>query len=67
MFLASNTPSVSQVFFTFYKRLYYYKVTMNLKEQSLLPLWQSSKRGALSKLLHVTLYMQYVLRAKESH
>ena len=32
MFLMLNTPSVSQVFFSFYKRLYYYKVRMNLKE-----------------------------------
>ena len=55
MFLMLNTGtlSVSQMFFGLYKRLYYYKVTMNLKEQSLPPLWQSSKSGALS-LLHAT-------------
>ena len=53
-FATPRKLSVSQVFFSFYKRLYYYKVTMNLKEQSLPPLWQSSKRGALSKLIHAT-------------
>ena len=37
--LMLNTPCVSQVFFSVF--LYYYKVTMNLKEQSLPPLWQS--------------------------
>ena len=52
MFLTLNTSSVSQVFFRFCKRLRYYKVTMNLTDQSLPPLRQSSKRGALSKLLH---------------
>ena len=52
MFLTLNTSSVSQVFFRFCKRLCYYKVTMNLKDQSLPPLRQSSKRGAFSKLLH---------------
>ena len=63
MFLTLNTPSVSQVFFSFYKRLYYYKVTVNLKEQSLPPLWQSSKRGAFSKLPHATYKMLWEQRS----
>ena len=54
MFLMLNTPSVSQVFFSLFFFLYYYKVTMNLKEQSLPPLWHSWKKGAISKLLHAT-------------
>ena len=47
-----NTPIASQAFFTFCKKLYCCKVTVNTKELSMPPLWQSLKRGALSKLLY---------------
>ena len=49
-----------QAFFTFCKRLYYCKVTVNTKEPSLPPLWQSLKRGALSKLLYGKLNLNTV-------
>ena len=43
MFLMLNTPSVSQGFFSFFCITTTMK-TMNLKEQSLPPLWQSLKK-----------------------